>query len=937
MTPPLEAQASEIRRALALLIDEGATFEIRALASTKYGNGEETLSGYFRDPARAAAEVERLDSPSVIGWYVTMNPVDPALYARRANRIAKVGKDAATKNQHIVRRTRLVFDVDPCRPTGISSTAAEHAVALKVARMIAAELVRLGWPEPSIADSGNGAHVISVIDIPTEDEGLIERVLKASAAKWDGKVDDVAFKIDVTMANPSRITKLYGTPARKGDSVDERPHRMSSVLSSPEDMRPVPRELLEALAATVAPEPTSQPKNPKGARPGGGAIDAAAWLARHGLGVKGSGPFNGKGSGTLYELEACPYTSEHGERGEAFVIQFASGALHAGCHHDGCKRAGWGWEWLRERFEPGAYERRPLRADRAPPPPDEPDEPDERDLPPDDMPPPRGDDAPPLGDEEDPTQRKRPRVDPNDPRPQIVYSTDQPAMADAAIRALAAMGGVYVRGRRLVHVVRDRGSADWFERPDGARIIVPIERDHLLDLLGRAAVWISVRDGVQHLAAPPAWIAPRIMARGEWDLPQLESIADAPVFRADGSIHATPGYDERTRIIFDPGGVAFPTVPTAPTRADAISALAEIVEPFSEFPFKEESDRAATAALILSMVGRAAIDGCVPMFGVQAPTPGSGKGLHASAATMIPTGRPAPLMAPTDDDEETRKRLLSIALAGDPVVVIDNVDGELGSGPLAMAITAGQVSDRLLGSTKMVTATLRPVWCFTGNNVRLKGDLGRRVVPIDLDPKMENPEDRTFERCDLLGYVRANRPRLVVAALTVLRAFHVAGRPAHGLPAKGSFESWDRLVRAAIIWAGGPDPCAGVQRIRLQSDDDLDRLRMLIGAWVAALGHVACTIATAIDRAGDSGDLYSALAAYCPRSGKPEARAIGHALRKVQNRPVNEMTFRHGGIDPHSKVALWVVERMNPAGSAGSAGSVPGPSETRGESAHAHP
>jgi hypothetical protein len=175
------------------------------------------------------------------------------------------------------------------------------------------------------------------------------------------------------------------------------------------------------------------------------------------------------------------------------------------------------------------------------------------------------------------------------------------------------------------------------------------------------------------------------------------------VFRADGTIHDAPGYDERTRVIYEPGGVTFPLVPEQPTRDDARRALAELVEPFSEFPFKAECDRAATAALILSQIGRAAIDGVIPMCGSLAPTPGSGKGLLASAATMIPTGRSAPLMSPTDDDEETRKRLLSIALAGDPVVVIDNVDGELGSAPLSMAITAGVVRDRPLGFTKMIT------------------------------------------------------------------------------------------------------------------------------------------------------------------------------------------------------------------------------------------
>jgi hypothetical protein len=426
----------------------------------------------------------------------------------------------------------------------------------------------------------------------------------------------------------------------------------------------------------------------------------------------------------------------------------------------------------------------------------------------DDIPPPRDRDAP----------RPRTVVDPNDPRLEIVLSTDQPAMADAAERALARKGGIFVRGRQLVHVVRDHGAPGWLKRPKGTPVIVLIERDHLLDLLGRAAVWVAMKNGVPMKASPPAWVAARLLARGQWNLPQLESVSDAPVFRADGSILDVEGYDERTRVIFDPCGTTFPPVPSSPTKTDAKRALNELLEPFAEFPFVADCDRAATAAFVLSVIARAAIDGCVPMFSSQAPTPGSGKGLLVEAVAMIATGRRAPLMAPTNKDEETRKRLLAIAMESPPMVVIDNVEGALGSASLAMALTASVVTDRLLGVTRMVTASLRPVWAVTGNNVQLKGDLGRRVVPIDLDSKVEHPEDRTFKRGNLLGYVQEHRSRLVVAALTLLRAFVVAGRPAHGLPAKGSFDAWDRLVRGALIWAGGVDPLGGVQRIREQAD-----------------------------------------------------------------------------------------------------------------------
>jgi hypothetical protein len=250
-------------------------------------------------------------------------------------------------------------------------------------------------------------------------------------------------------------------------------------------------------------------------------------------------------------------------------------------------------------------------------------------------------DVPPPGDGDVPPKR---RIFADDPRPEIVLSHDQPAVADAAEAALGAMGGVYVRGRQLVHVVRDHGAPDWWKRPEGAPVIVPIEADHLLDLLGRAASWVVVKDDVPRRASPPAWVAKRLLARGQWKLPQLEAIADAPVFRADGSIHDVPGYDSATRVIYDPGRAVFPTIPHAPTQADAQRALTELLEPFSEFPFVADSDKAATAALVLSVIGRAAIAGNVPMFSSQAPTPGSGKGLLIEVVSVIATGRKPPLM-----------------------------------------------------------------------------------------------------------------------------------------------------------------------------------------------------------------------------------------------------------------------------------------------------
>jgi hypothetical protein len=53
---------------------------------------------------------------------------------------------------------------------------------------------------------------------------------------------------------------------------------------------------------------------------------------------------------------------------------------------------------------------------------------------------------------------------------------------------------------------------------------------------------------------------------------------------------------------------------------------------------------------------------------------------------------------------------------------------------------------------------------------------------------------------DLLACVRRERPKLVAAALTILRGYVVADRP-HRRRKLGGFEAWSDLVPGAVRWA----------------------------------------------------------------------------------------------------------------------------------------
>jgi hypothetical protein len=329
----------EIRRAVGVLAD--GVIEVRALADGV------THSGYFDDHTLLAEQVEALDAdPSVAGIYVTLNDVNPALLARRANRIKLrlSRKDATTADADIIRRRWFPVDIDPVRPSGVSSTDAEHDAALAAAERIAIWLAEQGFPDPVRADSGNGAHLLYRVDLANDAEATA--LIKGCLSTLDALFSNEAITVDTANHNAARIWKLYGTMSRKGDSTPERPHRRARLLAVPDDVSVVPRERLQHLAGLLPREEPPRRKNSPG-------IDLAAWLLDHGIAVRSTRPWQG---GTLFTLAECPFSAAH--KDGAFAIQFANGAVFAGCHHATCGGGAQRWPELRRMYEPREKQKR---------------------------------------------------------------------------------------------------------------------------------------------------------------------------------------------------------------------------------------------------------------------------------------------------------------------------------------------------------------------------------------------------------------------------------------------------------------------------------------------------------------------------------------------------------------------------------------------------
>lgn len=351
----LAADRAEIQRALQLLCEPGQMRELRALAAaTPSWRRPHTVAGYFDDPAKLAQAAAQLHAR---GIYITLNPVLPALLARAANHVKDLAAgDATTGDGDILTRRWLPVDCDPVRPAGISATDAEHELALARARAIRGHLQRQGWPEPLLADSGNGGHLLYRVDLPPADDGQVARVLRGLAFLFD----DEQVTVDETVANPARIWKVYGTVARKGDDMPERPHRLARLLEVPEALVPVPRELLEALGALPPLEPATAAR-PAAQWGGQRAFDLVAWIATHGLAVEGPRKWGTQGA-QRWIFPVCPWNPDH--RRSAYIVRFPSGALAAGCHHNSCR--GNDWRALRALVEPETIKAASRTSDRAP-------------------------------------------------------------------------------------------------------------------------------------------------------------------------------------------------------------------------------------------------------------------------------------------------------------------------------------------------------------------------------------------------------------------------------------------------------------------------------------------------------------------------------------------------------------------------------------------
>jgi hypothetical protein len=432
-------------------------------------------------------------------------------------------------------------------------------------------------------------------------------------------------------------------------------------------------------------------------------------------------------------------------------------------------------------------------------------------------------------------------------------------------------------------------------RDPNATILLEVEPVWLTTELSTCTTWYTVNSKGKYVVADPKekYAVALLKPTPNWKFSELRGVIAAPTLDWNGRAIEKPGYDEDSQLLLDFKEGDFPPIPEKPTKEDAVKALEKLNKPLRGFPFEDETDEIKTSqsrsvllSAILGGVVRPSLR-TMPLHGVDSNMPGTGKGKAVSVVGIIATGTRPVAISQGKDSEEDEKRLSALLYEGDPVILIDNCERPITGDFLCSMLVEEVVQARILGLSKVRKLPCTSLVMVTGNNLIFAADTVRRVVKCRLNANMEKPAEREFD-FDVLQEVRDNRADLVIAALTILRAYKLAGKPVKLRP-MGSFEDYD-WVRGALVWLGCDDPATSQEK--LYDDDPMKNdLLEVLTAWTRAFGNKSIKLSDIAKAETSATDAVRGvlITAACRESGVWNAKSIGWWLRRHVGQYANAM------------------------------------------------
>ena len=420
------------------------------------------------------------------------------------------------------------------------------------------------------------------------------------------------------------------------------------------------------------------------------------------------------------------------------------------------------------------------------------------------------------------------------PRPEIDCGAGTTAEViralSAALRA-RALPFTYVADGRVVVIEPVTGSPDTVTAEGNCPLPVAVSAmDGLLmkNILAQGTFtfrWESDGNGKPEKVelSPPAATLSAVLKPRTWPgLPVLNGIIGSPILRHDGTLLTAPGYDEASGLYLA-NRVDLPQIPAG--QAPHASMVAWAREYLFQWVLGDfrwgDADKANFIAMLVTQVIRRLLRGApVPLLMVTATEAGAGKTL---LTTIIGVLFGLARYTWTDDEEELRKKLTTVLIDQSGVICFDNVPKGtvVRSATLSKLLTDRTWADRILGGNALAKLANDRLWCATGNNLKIGGDMRSRTVAVALDPG-PHPERRTgFALGDMESWIEepANQRQLLTAVLTLAADWAAVGCPQADVVPMRQYTAWARLAGGFCQHHGVPGFLANAGAVEEMDDD----------------------------------------------------------------------------------------------------------------------
>ncbi|MCW1988683.1 hypothetical protein [Bradyrhizobium diazoefficiens] len=352
------------------------------------------------------------------------------------------------------------------------------------------------------------------------------------------------------------------------------------------------------------------------------------------------------------------------------------------------------------------------------------------------------------------------------------------------------------------------GSANATARPDELMkaptqpVITELTASSLQMLIEKYLRWEKVcKDGPIYFAATPLPFIKAFFDYADSEMPVVRGINQAPLVTATGRVIDGNGLDRALGVVHRIDPALRACLPAGkPTDNEARVALEFLMREWLVDVALDDAGKCVVIVLAITLLQRALLPER-PAFFVTAGQRGGGKTTLIQMIVAAILGRPAAAAAWSDNAEERKKALFSYLRQAVGVLIWDNISrGSTISCPhIEAALTAPEISDRVLGVSMFETVPASTIQVFTGNSIAPRGDMASRSFILSLNVDRPDPENRVFMHSDPVGWTQANRARLLRALYLILVA-GIQNRPSEQ-QAKTRFKSWWNLAGWPVEYA----------------------------------------------------------------------------------------------------------------------------------------